>query len=369
MIIKEIELRDFRNYESLHLQFHNRVNIFLGENAQGKTNVLEALYLSSLGKSFRTTQDSDMIRFGSEYLKVRVDAEKEEEELSVEFVITAREKGIKIDGVKIRRMSELFEHIYAVIFSPEDLKIVKEDPEKRRRFIDTELCLTAPSYYGKLSEYRRILKQRNSFLKDYKMTGRRIDREELSVWNEKLAESGSAVMKKRAEFLEKLCRIGSGLHEKITDGREMLDIRYEPSVPYFSDFKEQREHFLEKLEESFLSDVRNASTGKGPHRDDMAITVNGIDLRKFGSQGQQRTAALSLKLSEVYLIREESGENAILLLDDVMSELDAARQSFLIHALDDVQLFITTTELSEEVTKALPSGYTFYVKKGEIERK
>ena len=369
MIIKEIELRDFRNYEILHLQFHNRVNIFLGENAQGKTNILEALYLSSLGKSFRTSQDSDMIRFGSEYLKVRVDAEKEEEELSVEFVITNREKGIKIDGVKLRRIAELFEHVYAVIFSPEDLKIVKEDPEKRRKFIDTELCLTSPSYYGKLTEYRRILKQRNSFLKDYKISGRKIDREELFVWNEKLAESGSAIMQKRADFLRKLCRIGRELHEKITDGKEALDIRYEPSVSFFPDFKEQKAHFLEELEQNFLSDVKNASTGKGPHRDDMAITVNEIDLRKFGSQGQQRTAALSLKLSEIYLIREESGENAILLLDDVMSELDAARQSFLIHALEDVQLFITTTELSPEVTEALPPGYTFYVKKGTVERK
>jgi len=177
MIIKEIELRDFRNYESLNLQFHNKVNLFLGENAQGKTNILEAIYLSSLGRSFRTAQDNEMIRFGKDFLKVKVTAEKEDENLTVEFAVTEKGKGAKVDGVKIKRISELFDHIYTVIFSPEDLRIVKEDPEKRRRFINTELCLTVPSYYGSLSDYKRVLRQRNAFLKEAKIQGKKVDTE------------------------------------------------------------------------------------------------------------------------------------------------------------------------------------------------
>ncbi len=366
MIIKEIELRDFRNYESLNLQFHNKVNLFLGENAQGKTNILEAIYLSSLGRSFRTAQDNEMIRFGKDFLKVKVTAEKEDENLTVEFAVTEKGKGAKVDGVKIKRISELFDHIYTVIFSPEDLRIVKEDPEKRRRFINTELCLTVPSYYGSLSDYKRVLRQRNAFLKEAKIQGKKVDTEILHVWDEQLSVSGTFVMMKRKAFVEKLKRISGEIHRNITDGQEQLEIEYEPSITLKEELKEQKEQFQKDLQENLLSDIKNATTGRGPHRDDIKIIVNGVDLRRFGSQGQQRTAALSLKLAEIRLIQEETGENAVLLLDDVMSELDAARQKFLVHSLGDVQLFITTTDLTEEVKKALPEGYTFYVRKGTV---
>ena len=369
MIIKEIELRDFRNYESLNLQFHNKVNIFLGDNAQGKTNILEALYLTALGKSFRTSQDAEMIRFGSEFLKVKVQAEKDDEELAVELVITDKGKGAKVDGVKIKKISELLDNIYTVIFSPEDLKIVKEDPEKRRKFIDTELCLTAPSYYANLSSYKRALKQRNAFLKDCKMAAKVPDRNVLAVWDEQLASAGAAVIMKRNIFIEKLKKISGKLHTGITNGRETLDIIYEPSIEVKENFEEQKLYFKEALEKNFASDARNGNTGAGPHRDDMCITVNGTDIRKFGSQGQQRTAALSLKLAEIRLIKEETGESAILLLDDVMSELDASRQNFLVNSLGDVQLFITTTDLTDDVKNALPEGYTFRVEKGHCEEK
>ena len=366
MIIKEIELRDFRNYESLNLQFHNKVNLFLGENAQGKTNILEAIYLSSLGRSFRTAQDNEMIRFGKDFLKVKVTAEKEDENLTVEFAVTEKGKGAKVDGVKIKRISELFDHIYTVIFSPEDLRIVKEDPEKRRRFLNTELCLTVPSYYGSLSDYKRVLRQRNAFLKEAKIQGKKVDTEILHVWDEQLSVSGTFVMMKRKAFVEKLKRISGEIHRNITDGQEQLEIEYEPSITLKEELKEQKEQFQKDLQENLLSDIKNATTGRGPHRDDIKIIVNGVDLRRFGSQGQQRTAALSLKLAEIRLIQEETGENAVLLLDDVMSELDAARQKFLVHSLGDVQLFITTTDLTEEVKKALPEGYTFYVRKGTV---
>lgn len=364
MIIKNLELKDFRNYESLNLKFHNKVNIFLGDNAQGKTNILEAIYISSLGKSFRTRDDSDMIRFGSEFAKVRVDAEKDDEDLCVELIFTDKGKGVKVDGVKIRRTAELLENIYAVVFSPEDLKIVKEDPERRRKFIDTEISRISATYFSRLSDYKRIIKQRNAFLKDSKFTNGRCDVAILDIWDEQLAGYGAEVILRRNEFIKKLNVISKKLHSGITGGKEDIEIVYEPNVEVCDNLNEQRELFKKSLAASRQKDLASGTTGIGPHRDDIAILVNGIDIRKFGSQGQQRTSALSLKLAELRLIKEETGENAILLLDDVMSELDASRQNFLVNSLGDVQLFITTTDLGDDVKAALPEGKTFYVNSG-----
>jgi len=368
MYIKEINLKDFRNYESLNLKFHEKVNIFLGDNAQGKTNLLEAIYFCSIGKSFRTSIDNEMIRFGEEFSRIKVLSEKDEEELTIEIVITEKNKGIKVDGVKLKKTSELLENIYTVIFSPEDLKIVKEDPEKRRKFINTELCQISPSYHSALSGYKRILKQRNTFLKDGKISGKGIDGQILEIWDEQLSSYGAEIMMKRRDFIENLKKISRELHKNITDGKENLDIVYESNVDLKEDFNSQKEEIKKALESHRFIDERNGNTSKGPHRDDIGIIVNDVDIRKFGSQGQQRTAALSLKLAELKLIKEETGENAILLLDDVMSELDASRQNFLINSLDEVQLFITTTDLGEDVKKALPKGYTFYVKEGSMKK-
>ena len=372
MYIKNIELKDFRNYEKLSLEFHKKVNILLGDNAQGKTNLLEAIYITSLGKSFRTTRDNEMIRFGEEFCRVKITADKDEENLIVELVISEKGKAIKIDGVKAKKASDLLEHIYIVVFSPEDLKIVKDEPEKRRRFIDRELCQLKPSYYNLLSDYKKVLHQRNAYLKENV-----IDESALDIWDIKLSEYGSKIMLQRVEFVEKIQKISSKIHKKITDEKELLKITYEPSVKLvqmediqnyrnYNALRAQKEYFQETLKETKRGDLYNRNTSKGPHKDDLRISINGIDIRHFGSQGQQRTAALSLKLSEIKLIKEETGENAVLLLDDVLSELDNSRQNFLINAFEDVQLFITTTALTEGVKKALPEGKNFYVNNGYI---
>lgn len=368
MIIKEIELRDFRNYESLNLQFHSKVNIFLGNNAQGKTNLLEGIYISSIGKSFRTQKDSEMVKFNSDFCKIKVSAEKGEEELVVELFIGKEGKGYKVDGVKLKKTAELLENIYCVVFSPEDLKIVKEEPEKRRRFINTELSQLKPSYYINISNYKKALKQRNALLKEIKFKGNLYEFQEdmLEIWDDKLAEYGSKIIHQRMEFIIKLNKISKELHMNITNGSEELKIKYESNVKIEKNMEDQKKNFKKALKESIKSDLRNGTTGKGPHKDDICLEVNGIDIRRFGSQGQQRTAALSLKLAELKLIKEETNEEAILLLDDVMSELDGQRQNFLINSLHDVQLFITTTEISEEVKNALPDGKTFYVENGNI---
>ena len=352
MQIRKLRLKDFRNYKSLELTFHPKVNLLLGNNAQGKTNLLEALYITSLGKSFRTGRDSEMIRFGAPFFRVEIEALRDGEPLSVELAVSEDQKAIKIDGVKATKSSELLEHIYTVVFSPEDLKIVKDEPEKRRRFLDREISQLKPSYYQNLGSYKKALIQRNALLKDC-----RAEEKNLEVWDESLAQYGQLVMAERQRFTEKLNRISREIHQRITDGQEELQVLYHPDTTG---------NLLEALQKNHRRDRIRGTTGVGPHRDDLTLLVNGIDLRSYGSQGQQRTAALSLKLAELKLIKEETGEEGILLLDDVLSELDSQRQQFLIHTLKDIQLFITATELGKEVENSLPKGNLYWVSQGEV---
>ena len=335
MYIKEITLKDFRNYKDLHTSFHPRVNIFLGKNAQGKTNLLEGIYLNAMARSFKTTRDKDLIRFGEEFCRIHTVSKAFDEEMETEILITKEgKKIIKIDGVKASKTSQLLERIYIVIFSPEDLKIVKDEPEKRRRFIDRELCQIKPGYYSDLSSYKKVLKQRNMYLKE-----REIDTSVLDIWDYELARYGSRIIRRREEFIKKISEISSDIHQRISGGLENLIIHYEA----------------------------NRTTGHGPHKDDLKIEADGIDLRKFGSQGQQRTAALSLKLSEIRLIEAETGERPILLLDDVLSELDNERQSYLISSLGENQMFITTADISGKVIRSMPEGKVFKIEKGTVE--
>lgn len=360
MYIKEIELKDFRNYENLNVSFSSNVNIFLGNNAQGKTNLLEGIYLNAMAKSFKTTRDKDLIRFEEEFCKIKTSAIIDDEEHTTEIVITKDgKKGIKLDGVKIKKTSQLLERIFIIIFSPEDLKIVKDEPEKRRKFIDRELCQIKPGYYSDLSNYKKVLKQRNSYLKE-----NNIENSILDIWDYELAKYGSKVITRRKDFIDKINIISRDIYDKISGGLEKLELKYEPSV----DFEENlQQNFYELLVAGRNDDIRNRTTGRGPHKDDLKISGDGIDFRKFGSQGQQRTAALSLKLSEIKLIEEETGEKPILLLDDVLSELDNNRQSYLINSLGGNQLFITTTDISGMVAKSLPEGKVFKIKSGKVE--
>lgn len=352
MQINQLRLKDFRNYKSLDISFHSKVNIFLGNNAQGKTNLLEALYITSLGKSFRTGRDFEMIRFEMPFFRVEVDAIKEDEPLLIDIAVSQEKKGIKIDGLKASKTSDLLEHLYTVIFSPEDLKIVKDEPEKRRRFIDREISQLKPSYYQNLSNYKKALLQRNSLLKDCNL-----NEDNLNVWDESLAYYGHKIIGEREAFISKLDTISRQLHKEITEGKESLEVIYE---------KDCSGDLLETLTRNHRRDKMRGTTCAGPHRDDLKILVNGIDIRPYGSQGQQRTAALSLKLSELQLIKEETGEEGILLLDDVLSELDAQRQEYLIKSLGAVQLFITATELSKEVRMSLPGGNLYIVSEGSV---
>ena len=363
MYIREIELKDFRNYKDLKLSFSRDVNIFLGENAQGKTNLLEGIYLNAVAKSFKTQRDKDLIRFGEDYCKVRAVSFYEDEEHVSEIVISREgAKAVKVDGVKIGRTSELLNRLYIVVFSPEDLKIVKDEPERRRRFIDRELCQIKPGYVSDLNAYRRILKQRNACLKEEFP-----DPAILDIWDIEMVRVGARLVRERRSFIEKINIISADIHSRISGGKEHLALRYETQLDSGRQEKSEEEYFREILEEDRERDILYRTTRRGPHHDDISISAEGVDLRKFGSQGQQRTAALSMKLSEIRLIEEETGERPILLLDDVLSELDNERQKYLINSLGNNQMFITTTDLIGSVARSLPEGKVYKIKAGEVD--
>lgn len=360
MYIKDISLRDFRNYRELNASFNDKVNIFIGNNAQGKTNLLESIYMNAMARSFKNIRDRELIRFGEEYCRIASTAYIDGENHSTEIIINRQgKKVIKIDGVKADRTSQLLDRIFIIIFSPEDLKIVKDEPEKRRRFIDRELCQIKPRYYNAFRRYRRALKQRNMYLKEND-----IESSILDIWDYELAKYGSDIVIERKKFIDKISRISAKIHGGISRGAEKLSLKYETSI---DDFENTFKFFLDALKKERDEDIRNRATGKGPHKDDVRISANGIDLRKFGSQGQQRTAALSLKLSEIRLIEDETGERPVLLLDDVLSELDNDRQTYLINSLGDSQMFITTADISGKVVRALPEGKIFKIKDGSID--
>jgi DNA replication and repair protein RecF len=363
MHIEKLELTDFRNYEKQSFLFHENVNIILGNNGQGKSNLLEGIYILSMGKSFRTQKDAEMIRFEADFLRVKGCFLKEGKTLDIETMISKEEKRFKIDGFQGSKNADLLENAYMVVFSPEDMKIVKEEPEKRRRFMDRELFQIRPLYYKELSRYKKSLLHRNTLLKEEFP-----DENLLSVWDENLLKYGAAVIKERFFFIEKLKRISREVHGSVTGGCEELDVSYEPDVAFAEDTAEQRTIFEERLKECRETDMARRYTSAGPHRDDVRISVGGVDVRRFGSQGQQRTAALSLKLAELKIIKEETGEDAVILLDDVLSELDGQRQRFLINALSDNQIFISAAEMSGEIMEGLPSGFVYRIANGHAER-
>jgi len=356
MYFKSVKLKNFRNYSDLNIDFDRNLNLFLGHNAQGKTNLLESLYITGLGKSFRTNKDQEMIKFSSDFSKVNAVICDEENDRESEIEIKYQKEGkvISIDGVKLVRTADLLENVYIVIFSPDDLKIVKEGPENRRRFLDRELCQIKPVYYSDLGNYKKLLKQRNQLLRD-----RNTDQNLFDVFNESIAAYGVRIAEERRNFTDRLLKISSDIHGRISEGKENLKISYESSIT-------DKEEYIRILHKNFESDLYKGHTSFGPHKDDLCIEINGNDIRQYGSQGQQRTAALSMKLAEIELIKQETGENAVLLLDDVLSELDKNRQRFLIEAMKNVQVFVTATEIEDDLMKKLPQGNTYFVENASV---
>ncbi len=364
MRIQSIDLQNFRNYPELHLEFKDGITIFYGNNAQGKTNLLEAIYLSSVNKSFRTAFDKEMIRFSDEEGHVKLFFERQEIVHRIDIHLRKnKNKGIAIDGVPIRKAGEFIGFLNVILFSPEDLQIVKEGPGERRRFLDTEISLLDKTYYYALVKYKKALEQRNQLLKDLAFQPSYLPT--LDAWDEALVQSGKALIEGRKRFIEEIRESVREIHQTITGNKETLRILYEPNV--------EEADFSKELALARDRDMKTKTTTVGPHRDDIAFMIRKeeegaaeIDARVYGSQGQQRTAALSLKLSEIGYIREKTGEAPVLLLDDVLSELDSERQQYLLNSIKGVQTLITCTGLEDFVRHRIETETIYHVSNGVI---
>lgn len=360
MIIKSIELQNFRNYEDLNISFDEGTNIFYGDNAQGKTNILEAAYLSGTTKSHKCSKDKEMIRFGEQESHIRTVVVKKDKEYQIDMHLkNNRSKGIAINKVPIKKASELFGILNMVFFSPEDLNIIKNGPAERRRFLDSELCQLDKIYLSDLTTYNKILNQRNKLLKD--MVYRPDLKDTLSVWDMQLVETGRKIIRRRKQFVDELNEIVHDIHYRISGEKEDLLLQYEPSIEDIF-FEDELFRVKEK-------DMRQCMTSVGPHRDDLLFSIGEVDIRKFGSQGQQRTSALSLKLSEIELVKRSIHDTPVLLLDDVLSELDSNRQNYLLNSIHDTQTLITCTGLDEFVKNRFQINKIFKVVQGTVEER
>lgn len=369
MKLKTLQLQNYRNYESISLNCHPDVNILIGENAQGKTNLLESIYTLALAKSHRTSNDKELIRFDSDYAKIEGDLSYRYGEMPLTMYITKKGKQVKINHLEQSRLTQYIGHLNVVLFAPEDLNIVKGSPQIRRRFIDMELGQISAVYLNDLSQYQRILKQKNNYLKQLQYR-QKTDSTMLEVLNQQFAEYALKITLRREHFINELESLAKPIHSGITNDRETLSLNYLPSIKLENKDKSETERLEEVL--TILNDNMEREKDRGvclygPHRDDLGFNVNGMDAQTYGSQGQQRTTALSIKLAEIELMNIEVGEYPILLLDDVLSELDDSRQSHLLSTIQHkVQTFVTTTSVDGIEHEIMKNAKLYRINQGEI---
>ena len=345
MFIKKLQLNNFRNYESEIYEFSDGINLIVGQNAQGKTNCAEAVFLLATGFSPRARRDKQVIRYGQRYAEISASAQSRYGTLSSKIQYYAdSNKKVTINGVETKKVGELLGNIFAVFFSPTELKLIQESPEDRRRFIDISISQLSKRYFYALSKYKKILEQRNNLLKN---PDRDLVFDTLPIWDEQLSLYAGEIIFWRNEFINKLSPCAQKAHAFITDGKELLKVT--GASHYQGDATEIAKEIKQALFDTIERDLVLGYTTIGPHRDDLKITLNGEDVRVFGSQGQQRTAALSLKLAELDIYNQHFGEYPILILDDAMSELDKTRQQRLLKYIDGVQTIITCTHADNEV--------------------
>ncbi|MCU5746454.1 DNA replication/repair protein RecF [Staphylococcus sp. SQ8-PEA] len=369
MKLNTLQLENYRNYESIQLDCHPEVNILIGDNAQGKTNLLESIYVLALAKSHRTSHDKELIRFNSDYAKIEGALDYRFGEMPLTMFITKKGKQVKVNHLEQSKLTQYVGHLNVVLFAPEDLNIVKGSPQIRRRFIDMELGQISAVYLNDLAQYQRILKQKNNYLKQLQH-GNKTDSTMLEVLNQQFAEYAYKVTIRRNQFIKELEALAQPIHEGITDAREKLKLKYLPSIK-LSDMSGKESELIEDvfktLSDNMDREIERGVCLYGPHRDDLGFDVNGMDTQTYGSQGQQRTTALSIKLAEIELMKVEVGEYPILLLDDVLSELDDSRQSHLLSTIQHkVQTFVTTTSVDGIDHEIMRNAKLYRIKEGEI---
>ena len=360
MIVKKLELENFRNYKSLDLELDPNKNILYGNNAQGKTNILEAIYICSTTKSHRSNKDIELIKFDEREAHIKIFLEKKEKEYRIDVHLRKNKtKGIAVNGIPIKRASELFGIFNVIFFAPEDLNIIKNGPSERRRFMDLELCQLDKMYVNNLINYNKVLNQRNRLLKDISFNPKLEDT--LDVWDEQLILYGKEIIKKREEFIKQISKIIKPIHEDLTNKEEAIKIDYQKNT--------EIRNFEKNLKRNRSVDLKHKNTSVGPHRDDILFFNKDINIRTYGSQGQKRTIALSLKLAEIELVKKIINDTPVLLLDDVLSELDSDRQNHLLERLNDIQTIVTCTGLDEFVENSFNIDRIFKVDNAKVKEK
>ncbi|MBD7913083.1 DNA replication/repair protein RecF [Clostridium cibarium] len=359
MFVKKLMLMSYRNYDNLSIEFGNNVNVFMGDNAQGKTNILESIYYCGFAKSHRTSRDKELINWNSERAFISLSVGKDRLDKRIDInILKDGKKAITVNSIKISKIGELFGTFNVVMFSPEDLKIIKESPGGRRKFIDMELCQLNKTYYYNLVQYNKVINERNILLKNKKLS-----EEMLDVYDEQLAGFGEYVIRKRLDYIDKLNKYSQDIHKEITLGKEIIKFKYQSSIKLTDDIKS---NFRELLNRNRKKDIDRGISTVGPHRDDFSIFINDVDTKSYGSQGQQRTAVLTMKFSSLKIIKEVNGEYPVLLLDDVLSELDFNRKKYVLSTIKDIQTIITCTGISDINEYLDSSSKVFTVSGGKI---
>lgn len=368
MYLSELELKNFRNYQSETLKFSPQINVLIGQNAQGKTNLLESIYFLAMARSHRTTTDKEMINFQENIALIKGIVQKQIGQVKLEINLSNKGKKAKVNYLEQPKLSQYIGQLNVILFAPEDLALVKGAPAVRRRFIDMEYGQIDPVYLHSLANYRVILRQRNKYLKDLQMK-KISDRVYLDVLTEQLADFGAKIIFRRLEFLKQLEKFAQNLHAQITQGKEHLTFEYVSSLKNFENksVDEMKKLFMQQFSQITNKEIFQGTTLLGPHRDDVRFLLNDKNVQVYGSQGQQRTTALSVKLAEIDVMKEHTGEYPILLLDDVLSELDGARQTHLLKTIQDkVQTFLTTPGLSDVARQLINEPKIFHIDTGKV---
>lgn len=361
MYINRLQMMNYRNYEVLDIELCKNVNVFMGNNAQGKTNILEAIYYCAFAKSHRTSRDKELIKWDKDIAYVSVSVNKKRLDKKIEInVLKDGKKAIKINKIKISKIGELFGVFNVVMFSPEDLKIIKDSPGIRRRFIDMELCQLNSNYYHNLVQYNKVLNERNVVLKNKKLSEDIID-----IYDIQLAEFGNNIIMYRLNYINQLNKYGEEIHKDITSKKEEILFKYESTV---KDLVNIKDSLYNQLVKNRQRDKERGLTSVGPHRDDFTVLINNVDVKAFGSQGQQRTAILTIKFASLKIIKEITGEYPVLLLDDVLSELDFSRKRYILSTIGEIQTIITCTGIEDLSSYLDDKSKVFKVKDGDIKR-
>lgn len=365
MHVENIRLINFRNYYSLNIDLNKKTNIFIGKNAQGKTNLLEAIYICATGRSFRTNRDKEIINFNKNeaYVGAQMNIGRFEKFIEIKME-RDKTKRIRVNKTELKSYKELYSGLNVVVFSPEDLKLVKEGPGERRNFLDMEISQIKPVYSYNINRYNKILFQRNNLLRSSKF--QKNIKSLLEIFDIQLAKIGTDIIIERNKYIDELSKISNITHNKITLSNEDLELKYISNIEILDNKLEMEKYYIDKLNKNIDKDIESASTGLGPHRDDILMTINNKDLKIYGSQGQQRTVVLSIKLSEVELIKKERGIYPVLLLDDVFSELDEERRKYLIRSFQDMQTLITVTDAIDLKEMNNIEKSVFYIENGKL---